>query len=171
MATIQPINLAGVKAQLEPIPDGKYELVVIEATIGEVQNGDNAGAPMLGIQLRPYKEFHPQYATRAIFDNVPVVPPDEDAGKRGTFWRLRGWGEAIGMSEDQLAKFDLQQFCQMAKGKRVQGTVGHREWEGENRNSVKNIKPSTGMSPGTATAQASVAAGISAGGPTPKKLG
>lgn len=166
--TIGPINLAGVKSTLDPIPNGKYELVVIDATVGEVQNGDNAGAPMLGIQVRPYKEFHPQYSNRAIFDNVPVIPPDEDEGKRGTFWRLRGWGEAVGMSEDQLAKFDLQQFCQLAKGKRIQATVGQREYEGENRNTLKNIKPSTGMPPAGTTAQASVSV---PGVPTPKKLG
>jgi hypothetical protein len=148
---IKPINLAGVKANLDPIPAAEYELETVEFTLRSIgPDSKNAGEPMLGIRFQVVKDFHPEYGGRTVFDNIPVIAPDEDANPpvRGTYWRLRLLGEALQLTDDELENLNLEEMNKY-KGRRIRAKVAiENDNNGEPRNKIKNYKPSTGLAPG-----------------------
>ena len=137
---INPLNLSGVKSTMEPLPVGTYDMVFVGHTIGEVKSGDNKGAPMLGLQAKPNKEFYPKYGNRSVFTNIPIIAPDESTDSKGTYWKVRQFGEALGLSDEEFANLDLERLNQYY-GRHFVARITQREYEGEKRNDMTNFKP------------------------------
>jgi hypothetical protein len=143
---IKPFNFSKAATTAPVMPDGRYEFVFVKHDMKVVGSGNNRGAPMLAVQAKPYKEFHPRYANTTVFRNIPLIAPDEEKGERGTFWVMTQFLEALGLSEDEMESFDLDTL-KNHWGKRFTAAVTTREYEGEKRNEINKFKPSDGTMP------------------------
>jgi hypothetical protein len=147
----------------EPLPDGDYELKVLEAEAKQAQSGKT----MFAIKCQVQGGAN---ANRLVWDNL-VVSPD-NATALGIFFRKMA---AMGLTKD--AFFDREpttaQIEQALIGRGFRGQIGSRTYNGQKRNEIKNYYPSSAAAAGapapvqTTTAAAPAPAPAAAPAPAP----
>lgn len=118
---------------LEALPDGDYELKVLEAEEKQSQSGKTMFAIKCQVQGGAS-------ANRLVWDNL-VVSPD-NATALGIFFRKMA---AMGLTKESF--FDREptsaQIEQALIGRAFRGQIGSRTYNGQKRNEIKNYYPSS----------------------------
>ena len=145
------IRDAGETASYEPLPDGDYELVVLEGTAKVTQSGKT----MFSIKAQVEGGAHNK---RLVWDNLVVSPDNPTA--LGIFFRKMN---ALGLGRDFFDRAPTNaQIEQALVGRKFRGQIGSRTYNGNKKNEIKNYYPAKG-----ATASAPQAAAAPAPAPTP----
>ena len=117
---------AGESASYEPLPDGDYDLTIVEATAKVSQSGKT----MFAVKAQVTTGAH---AKRLIWDNL-VVTPDNSAAL-GMFFRKMG---ALGLGREFFASNPSNAQIEAAlKGRSFRAQVGSRTWQGNKKNEIK----------------------------------
>lgn len=128
------------------LPDGDYDLIVVEATA----TTSSTGKPMIKVKMRvttgPHKD-------KPVWNQF-VISPESAMALRMFFQHMNAFGLdsaffAQNPSMDVVAKNLVNRTCV--------ATLSSREWQGVNRNEVKSISPAKAGGP--------VAPGIVIGAP------
>ena len=125
---------------MEPLPEGDYELKVLESEDKVAQSGRT----MFTIKCQVQGGAH---ANRLIWDNLVIVPDKPNA--LGMFFRNM---EALGLTKDNFwsKEPDNAQINQALVGRSFRAQVGQRTYNGTKRNEVLRYYPSAGAAPATA---------------------
>lgn len=113
-----------------PLPDGDYELKVLEATTKTSQSGKTMFAIKAEVQVGPY-------AKRLVWDNLVISPENKNA-LAIFFSKMR----ALGLGDDFFATNPANpQIEQALTGRPFRATIGSRVWNGDTRNEFKKYFP------------------------------
>jgi hypothetical protein len=151
-------------ASFEALPVGDYDVEVVESTAVRSSNGK----PMVKVQLQVLSG---PFQNRRIFNNF--VFSADNAMAMSIFFRHM---KCFGLTEDFFAGMGTNGSMEVVANellrKRARVTLGIRQWQGEDRNEVNQIKPYTGAPgiPNAAPAPTPTGPGTSAY-PTPQAVG
>jgi len=138
-----------VSAGYDPLPDGDYDLVVVEATAKVSQSGKT----MFAVKAQVQNGAH---AKRLVWDNL-VVTPDNSAAL-GMFFRKM---HALGLGREFFSTNPSNaQIEQAIRGRAFRAQVSSRTWQGQKKNEIKQYYPGV-------TAAASTPAPAAAPAPAP----
>lgn len=131
----------------EPLPDGDYELKVVEASATTTQTGKAMFKVKSEVQTGAY-------ARRLLWDNL-VVSPENGKAMNMFFMKLG----ALGITQESLQanQPSNEQIAQALVGRPFRATVGTRVWNGENRNEFKRYLPAAPVGSVSAPAPAAAA--------------
>lgn len=142
---------------LEALPDGDYELKVLESEAKQSQSGKTMFAIKCQVQGGAS-------ANRLVWDNL-VVSPD-NAAALGIFFRKMN---ALGLTQE--AFFDKNptnpQIEQAMVGRTFRGQIGSRVYNGQKRNEIKNYYASSAAAAPVQAAAPPAAAPAPAPAPAP----
>lgn len=111
----------------DPLPDGDYDLVVLEAQAKVSQSGKT----MFAIKAQVETGAH---AKRFVWDNLVISPENQAA--LGIFFRKM---YALGLNRDYFASNPTNAQIESALvGRRFRATIGSRTWQGQKKNEIKN---------------------------------
>jgi hypothetical protein len=145
---------AGEVGSYEPLPDGDYDLKVLEATAKVAQSGKT----MFAIKAQVQGGAH---NNRLVWDNL-VVTPDSPAAL-GMFFRKMG---ALGLNREFFGSNPSNaQIEQALIGRSFRGQIGSRTWQGQKKNEIKMYYVAT--APAAQTAAAAATAPAPAHAPAP----
>ncbi len=117
---------AGEVGSYEPLPDGDYDLQVLEAIAKVAQSGKT----MFAIKAQVTAGAH---AKRFVWDNL-VVTPDSPAAL-GMFFRKM---TALGLGREFFASNPTNAQIEAAlKNRTFRAQVGSRTWNGSKKNEIK----------------------------------
>lgn len=140
------------KKEMELIPDGDYDIVCSQADATKASTGS------LMIKVRLKIEGGPQDG-RVVFSQIVLTMDNPNA--------LAMWFRqmaAFGLTDSfWTGNPSMSMVAEQLVGRKARATIGHREWQGVDRNEVKAVK----ARPGFANPTPTVAAGPSAPGATP----
>ena len=122
-------------ASYDALPDNDYDAECIEATATTA----STGKPMLKCKFRVTTGPH---AKRQFFNQF-VLSLDNPQALAMFFRHMK----AFGLDENYFTTLgggSLAPVAQVLVGRQARFTLGHREWQGENRNDVKAVKPIPG---------------------------
>ena len=139
------IKEAGETGTYDALPDGDYDLVVLEATAKVSQSGKT----MFAVKAQVEGGAHNK---RLVWDNL-VVSPDSQAALGIFFKKMNALGlpREYFMQQPQPSNAQIEQIL---AGRRFRAQVGTRTWQGQKKNEIKNYYPAVA----TTTAAAPVAA-------------
>lgn len=147
------VKEAGEVGNYEPLPDGDYDLKVVEATAKVSGSGKTMFSVKTEVQSGPH-------AKRLVWDNL-VVSPDSSAAL-GIFFKKMA---ALGLNR---AYFDQNpsnaQIESALIGRTFRAQIGSRVWQGNKKNEIKMYYAVPAGTPETA---APVAAAVYAAAPAP----
>lgn len=124
-------------ASFEPLPRGDYDLVITKA---EATQAKTSGNTMYKVTCEVESGPH---AKRKVFNNFVVTPDNGNA----LSWFFRNM-KTLGLNADFFRQRPSdEQVAQALLGRRFKGTVDIREWNGEERNELKNLAPARGAAP------------------------
>jgi len=130
-----------VSAGYDPLPDGDYDLVVVEATAKVSQSGKT----MFAIKAQVQNGAHTK---RLVWDNL-VVTPDNNAAL-GMFFRKM---YALGLGREFFATNPSNaQIEQAIRGRAFRAQVSSRTWQGQKKNEIKQYYPGVASSTPAAAA-------------------
>lgn len=116
-------DFTNVQDGFELIPKGEYPCLLFDVNLKETRKGDDMYVLVLKI-------IDGEYKGRQLFYNLPVMPQ--------TMWKIRETLEAFNMEIPQaVVEVDFDELL----GKKCIAIVGHREWQGKNREDVQALKP------------------------------
>ena len=143
------IKEAGETGTYDALPDGDYDLVVLEATAKVSQSGKT----MFAVKAQVEGGAHNK---RLVWDNL-VVSPDSQAALGIFFKKMHALGlpKEYFMQQPQPSNAQIEQII---VGRRFRAQVGTRTWQGQKKNEIKNYYPA--VAPTTA-------APVSAAAPAP----
>lgn len=131
-------------ASFDPIPDGNYHIKVHETEAVTA----STGKPMIKLKLNVEDG---QHANRKLLHQL-VLSPDSEIALAIFFNHLK----CFGIGPEFLAQCppgSLAPVAQALLGKHAIAKVGHKEWQGEQRNEIKGYLPmSAGASAGAGAA-------------------
>ncbi len=134
----------------EPIPDGDYEFVVVEAPVKQTSSGKTMFALKAQVSGGAFDK-------RLVWDNMVVSP--ENSTALGIFFSQMA---AMGLQKEGF--FDrspsVEQISQALSGRRFRGRVSTRTYNGKKSNEIKNYYPSQ-------TGSVSAPGGVEASAPAP----
>lgn len=133
----------------EPLPDGDYELVVVEGVAKVTQSGKTMFSVKTQVEAGPH-------AKRLVWDNLVVSPDNPTA--LGIFFRKMS---AMGLGKEFFDSNPTNaQIEQALAGRKFRGQIGSRTYNGQKRNEIKNYYPASqaAAAPQTAAAPAPAAA-------------
>lgn len=138
----------------EPLPDGDYELKVIEASATVSQSGKTMFKITTEVQGGPF-------AKRRVWDNLVVSPENKNA--LGIFF---GKMAALGVPREFFSNNNPSnaQVEQAILGKTFRATIGKRTWNNDVKNEIKKYHVGVGATP---VAQATTASAPVAPPPPP----
>jgi len=120
------------EAGFDLVPDGEYE-VVIDSGVKTKKTGNGKDMIVVKFKLLPG-----QPAKGAVFNNFVISPESPNA--LAFFFRHM---KALGLGDDFFAgNPTIEQVAKALEGRQARIEVGHREYNGTDRNEVKNIKQS-----------------------------
>lgn len=123
-------------ASFEALPAGDYDVEVTEANATRSSNGK----PMIKVRL---KVLSGPYQNRSIINNF--VFSVENAMALSIFFRhMKCFGLDEAFFGSLGAAGSLEPVAGALNGRRARVTLGIRQWNGEDRNEVTQIKPYTG---------------------------
>lgn len=114
----------------EPLPDGVYDLKVVEASDTTTQTGKAMFKVKAEVQSGPH-------ARRLVWDNL-VISPDNGTAMNIFFSKMY----ALGLNKEFFAQGPANSQVAAALNNRVfRGQIGSRVWNGETRNEIKRYMP------------------------------
>lgn len=123
-------------ASFEALPVGDYDIEIVESTALRSSNGK----PMIKVQMQV---LNGPYQNRRVFNNF-VFSPD-NAMALSIFFRHM---KCLGLDDTFFASLgavnSLDPVSTALLNRRARITLGIRQWNGEDRNEVNQIKPYTG---------------------------
>jgi hypothetical protein len=120
------VKEAGDVGSYDPLPDGDYDLTIIEATAKVSQSGKTMFAVKAQVQTGAH-------AKRLVWDNLVVSTDNPTA--LGIFFRKMN---ALGLNKDFFATSPSNaQIEQALKGRSFRAQVGSRTWQGQKKNEIK----------------------------------
>ena len=129
----------------EPLPDGDYELKVIEAKATVSASGKTMFKITTEVQVGAH-------AKRRVWDNLVVSP--ENAAALGIFF---GKMAALGLNREYFSTNPSNAQIEAAILNRpFRGQVGSRVWQGEKRNEIKKYYVLAGSASAPVAAAAAV---------------
>lgn len=135
-----------VGGNYEPLPDGDYELQIIEATAKVAQSGKT----MFAVKAQVTAGAH---AKRLVWDNL-VVTPDSPAAL-GMFFRKM---TALGLGREFFATNPSNAQIEAAlQNRSFRAQVGSRTWNGSKKNEIKMYYVATAGAASTTAAAAAPA--------------
>lgn len=137
------VNQAGSNnSSMEPIPDGDYELKVLEAEHRRSQSGKNMFKITTEVQGGPY-------ASRRIWDNL-VIDPGNETGLNMFFMKMG----ILGLNKQFFDQNPTDaQIEQALAGRAFRATVSTRTYNGQEYNDIKKYhKSSAAATPNPAQA-------------------
>ena len=144
---------AGEGTSFEPLPDGDYDLTIVEA----VAKVSQSGKTMFAVKAQVQNGAH---SKRLVWDNLVVTPDNSSA--LGMFFRKMG---ALGLGRDFFASSPSNaQIEQAMQGRSFRAQIGSRVWQGQKKNEIKMYFPA-----GAASAADSFAAPAPAPAPAPAR--
>jgi len=152
---------SGGVSSYEPLPDGDYELKVLESVIKTTKNGKLMFSTKNEVQGGAH-------ARRLVWDNLVVSNENPDA--MGIFFRKMG---SLGLGQ---AFFDQEpseeQIASAMVGRTFRGTLGTKDYQGKKSNEIRNYMPAGlalgSPAPAVASAPAPAPAPAAAPAPAPK---
>jgi len=124
----------------EPLPDGVYDLKVVEASDTVTQTGKT----MFKIKAEVQSGAH---ARRLIWDNL-VISTDNSTALNIFFSKMY----ALGLNKEYFAQQpSSEQIASVLPNRMFRAQVGSRVWNGEKRNEIKRYMPLGDSAPSTAT--------------------
>lgn len=146
----EPINwgqlMQNAKGQLEPIPDGDYDVKVIDAQAMKASTGKLMFKIKFEITSGPH-------SPRKVYNNL--VLSDDNPMALAIFFRNL---EALGVNDAFLAQNPTpDQIASAMSNRTCRVTLGKRTWQGVEQNEVKRMLPPLGggpVAPGVATGPA-----------------
>jgi hypothetical protein len=120
------VKEAGDVGSYDPLPDGDYDLKVLEATAKVSQSGKTMFAVKAEVQVGAH-------AKRLVWDNL-VVSTDNPTALSIFFRKMN----ALGLGRDFFASSPSNaQIEQALKGRTFRAQVGSRTWQGQKKNEIK----------------------------------
>jgi hypothetical protein len=147
-----------VGGNYEPLPDGDYDLQIIEATAKVAQSGKT----MFAVKAQVTAGAH---AKRLVWDNL-VVTPDSPAAL-GMFFRKMA---ALGLGREFFgANPSNAQIEAALQNRTFRAQIGSRTWNGSKKNEIKMyyVANAAAAAPTTAAAPAPAPAPAPAAAPAP----
>jgi len=140
----------------EPIPDGVYELKIVESE----PTMSSTGKVMFKVKTEVQSGPH---ARRLVWDNIVISPENPKA--MGMFFAQMG---ALGLNRDFFSQRPENVQIASAMNSRVfRGQVGKRTWNNQDRNEISRYMPMTADTLAPAVASAPVSAPAPAPAPMP----
>lgn len=143
----------------DPLPDGDYDLQIMEATAKVTQTGKTMFAVKAQVQTGAH-------AKRLVWDNLVVSTDNPNA--LAIFFRKMA---ALGLTRDYFSGSPTNaQIEQTLKGRSFRAAVGTRTWQGQKKNEIKayySVQPQTAAAPMPAAAPAPQAAPAPKPAPAP----
>ena len=150
------IKDAGESASYEPLPDGDYDLVVLEGTAKVTQSGKTMFSLKAQVEGGAFNK-------RLVWDNLVVSPDNSTA--LGIFFRKMA---ALGLNRDFFDRAPSNaQIEQAMVGRKFRGQLGTRTYNGNKSNEIKNYYPASAATTASAPAQAAAPAPSPAPAPAP----
>jgi hypothetical protein len=135
------IKEAGETATYEPLPDGDYELKVIDAKATTSQSGKTMFKITTEVQNGPY-------AKRRVWDNLVISP--ENSKALGMFFMKMG---ALGLGKEYFNSMPTNaQIEQALFGRAFRATLGTRTYNGNRSNEIKQYHRIAAETAGAAVA-------------------
>ena len=119
-------DFSNVSDGFELMPKGEYPCFLFDVNLKETKNGDDMYVLVLKVAEGEHKG-------RQLFYNLPVMP--------STMWKIKETLETFGY---EVPKSVIEVDFDDLLGKRCIAVVGHREWQGKEREDVQNLKPYDG---------------------------
>ena len=150
------VKEAGDVGSYDPLPDGDYDLKVLEATAKVSQSGKTMFAVKAEVQTGAH-------AKRFVWDNLVVSTDNPTA--LGIFFRKMN---ALGLGRDFFASSPSNaQIEQALKGRTFRAQIGSRTWQGQKKNEVKAYYSVAAASPVPGAPVAAAAPAPAAAAPAP----
>jgi len=152
------IKQAGEVASYEALPDGTYDMMIIEASATTSQSGKSMFKVTAEVQGGPFNK-------RRVWDNL-VVTQDNSTALGIFFSKMK----ALGLNQEFFATQPTNARIEQAMmGRKFRAKIGSRVWQGNKKNEIKSYFPMEGAAaaPTTAAAPGSVAAPPPAPAPAP----
>lgn len=147
---------AGDSGSYDPLPNGDYDLVVIEATATQSQSGKTMFKIKSQVQGGPHDK-------RLVWDNLVISPGNQNA--LGIFFAKMA---SLGLNKEYFNQNPSNaQVEQALIGRQYRATIGTRTWQGEQRNEVKKYFPSQQTAGAMQAAAAPAPAPAPAAAPAP----
>jgi hypothetical protein len=138
----------------EPLPDGVYELKVVESE----PTMSSTGKVMFKVKTEVQSGPH---ARRLVWDNIVISP--ENPKSMGIFFSQMG---SLGLGKEFFGQQPSnEQIASGMKDRVFRGQVGKRTWNGQDRNEINRYMPMTAES--VASVPGQVASGAPAPAPAP----
>jgi len=147
------IKDAGDAGNYDPLPDGDYDLVVVEATATTSQSGKT----MFKVKAQVEGGAHNK---RLVWDNL-VVSPDSPAALGILFKKFHAMGIGRGYFDSNPTNAQIEQAI---LGRRFRAQIGSRLYNGAKKNEIKNYYPSAQT---IAAMNGETAAPVTASAPAP----
>lgn len=125
------IKDAGETGSYEPLPDGDFDLLVVEATATTSQSGKTMFKLKAQVEGGPYNK-------RLVWDNL-VVTPDSPAALGMLFKKFHAMG--IGRNYFDTNPTNAQIEATLT-GRRFRAQIGSRLYNGAKKNEIRNYFPS-----------------------------
>lgn len=145
------IKQAGEVASYEALPDGTYDMMVIEASATTSQSGKSMFKVTAEVQGGPFNK-------RRVWDNL-VVTQDNSTALGIFFSKMK----ALGLTQEFFATQPTNAKIESAMiGRKFRAKVGSRVWQGSKKNEIKSYFPidgsaTTAAAPGVSPAPAAAA--------------
>jgi len=151
------ISNAAETANYDPLPDGDYDLTVVEAT----QKMTQSNKVMFSIKAQVTSGPH---AKRLVWDNLVVSPENENA--LGIFF---GKMAALGLTKDNFFNQNPTnaQIEQALVDRKFRAQIGSRTYNGQKRNEMKRYYRANDAAAPAAATTAAAPAPAPAPAPTP----
>lgn len=140
----------------EPLPDGVYELKIIESDPAMSSTGKVMFKVKAEVQSGPH-------ARRLVWDNIVISP--ENPKSMGIFFSQMG---SLGLSREFFGQQPgNEQIASAMKNRVFRGQIGKRTWNGQDRNEISRYMPMTSEAIASAPVTASAPAPAPAPAPIP----
>lgn len=116
-------DFSDVSGGFELIPIGAHPCFLFDVDVKQTKKGDDMYVLVLKIASGEHKG-------RQLFYNLPVMPQ--------TMWKIKETLEAFGM---EIPKSSMAIDFDELLGLRCVAVVGHREWQGKDREDVQSLQP------------------------------
>lgn len=149
-------DAGGAGDSFEPLPSGDYDFEISQADVTQTQNGKTMYKVRAKVESGPH-------AKRLVFHNFVISPENPNA--LAMFFRQMN---VLGLNRDFFADNPSDHHVAEAlTGKRFRGQVTIKQWQGQDRNEIKQFYTATSGSLGNGQAPSSTPAPPSPSASTP----
>ena len=132
------IKEAGETQSYEPLPDGDYDLVILEGVAKQTQSGKTMFSVKAEVQGGPYNK-------RLVWDNL-VVSSDNSTALRIFFGKMN----ALGLTSEFFDTTPTNAQIEAALvNRKFRAKIGSRVWQGNKKNEIKSYYPAQTAAPTT----------------------